>query len=81
MKSRYKYVKYMPTSYVNTKAGLKRWEELPWIAQVSLHHPIFGTQRLGASKRFATEREAAIHVDKVFLEHGRAPVNILKPKS
>ena len=35
---------------------------------------------LGRSKRFNTEREAALFVDKVLIENGKSPVNILKLK-
>lgn len=35
---------------------------------------------LGRSKWFDTEREAALFVDKVLIENGKSPVNILKLK-
>ena len=35
---------------------------------------------LGRSKRFNTELEAALFVDKVLIENGKSPVNILKLK-
>ena len=79
MKSQYKYVRWnVPIE--KTSSQLKRAEKLPWVARVMICDMDGKSQGIGGVKAFATEREAAIHVDKILLEHGRAPVNILKPK-
>lgn len=41
---------------------------------------IWSGEILGRSKWFDTEREAALFVDKVLIENGKSPVNILKLK-
>ena len=59
---------------------MKIAEEMPWVAHVQLRDFDGKKFMVGGVKRFATEREAAIHVDRILLEHGREPVNILKRK-
>ena len=87
MKSAYKYVAYDPDGKVSPAVGglgvashLRKCADFPWAAR-----PCFGISfdvkksTRGTYKRFATEREAALFVDKWMLSQGRAPVNILKP--
>jgi hypothetical protein len=75
--------KYWGVSYVRSINGMKSkieyYEERPWYCSVQVSHE-FGKQKR-VQKRFATEREAAIHADKINLEHNLGkPLNILKPK-
>jgi len=85
---RYKYVRYDPDgttgiarSNHRTKRKLGLLELNPWVALPQFLKEFGGTRkRTGADKRFATEREAALFVDKWFLSHGREPVNILVRK-
>lgn len=52
----------------------KRCEaERPWCAAVK--NEVLGTR---VQRQFATEREAALFVDKVLISMGKEPVNILK---
>jgi len=79
IKSSYKYVNWIqvttPTSIKeNEKTNLK-----PWCAAIPFR--IFNiNDGYNWTAFFATEREAAIAVDKKMIELGRKPVNILKPK-
>jgi len=66
--SKYKYVYFSP----NTPVSELVWKALPAIA-------ILGKSKCIGGKRFKTEREAALHVDMMFIRHGLPPVNILKP--
>ena len=85
---RFKYVRYDPdgtTGIVRSNHRTKRKMELcvlmPWVAVPRYFQEFEGTRNMtGSSKRFATEREAALFVDKWFLSHGREPVNILVRK-
>jgi len=83
---RYKYVIYDPDGvYIfqreRTLAAIKSASSLPWIARPAFVKGFDGALcRTNSSKRFATEREAALFVDKWFLSHGREPVNILVRK-
>ena len=79
MTSKYKYVKRLG-AYSKTAHNMKVAEQMPWVAQVMLRDFDGIKFTMGGCKRFATEREAAIHVDRILLEHGREPVNILKRK-
>jgi hypothetical protein len=74
--SKYKYVYLVKNNNWNT---IKSRMDLIWNA-----HPMtyeFGKVKSLGSKTFKTEREAALHVDKVFIRYGLPPVNILKPVS
>ena len=85
---RYKYVRYDPDgttgiarSNKRTKRKMELLEMKPWVAVPRYFREFEGTRNMtGSSKRFATEREAALFVDKWFLSHGREPVNILVRK-
>lgn len=56
------------------KSSIRSIEAKPWEAKVQI-------DGLSIRKRFPTEREAAIQVDKWVLEYRLdAPLNILKPK-
>ena len=80
MKSQYKYVRYQPFAMCRTKSQDAKAELFPWRAVVTMRDDLGGQFCVSTSKTFATEREAAIHVDRILLEHGREPVNILKRK-
>ena len=55
----------------------KKWDaDRPWRGSVTNH-----TLGTNVSRQFATEREAALFVDKVLISMGKEPVNILKPLS
>lgn len=72
MKSQYKGVIFDTSKH----HGRDRLEN-KWVARCK----VFGQQNKGGrSSRHATEREAAIAYDKMLIELGRKPVNILKPK-
>ena len=82
---RYKYVRYDPDNSIlggkNTKANLQKAICLPWVAAPAHENNNGGIRmRSAITKRFATEREAALFVDQWFLSHGREPVNILVRK-
>lgn len=52
----------------------KKWDaSRPWRGSVT--NDLLGTK---VQRQFATEREAAIFVDKVLISIGKDPVNILK---
>ena len=66
----YGYGKYVERSKTYKNVAKKRkGERIIWEGVV-----------LGRSKWFDTEREAALFVDKVLIENGKSPVNILKLK-
>lgn len=71
--SQYKHVCYSPERVGSV--AKKKWQaKLPWQANSRLNGTKF-------TKWFATEREAAIQVDKWTIEHKlNRPLNILKPK-
>lgn len=85
---RYKYVRYDPDGSMGllygshrTKRRLEDLELVPWVAVPHFQNGVFDVGgRMSCVKRFATEREAALFVDKWFLSHGREPVNILVRK-
>ena len=84
---RYKYVRHDPDGEhilgwsQRTKHRMNKALVLPWIAVPLFRSGVLGAGKLiHGSKRFATEREAALFVDKWFLSHGREPVNILVRK-
>jgi len=74
----YKYVYYddNPSPSFRNASAIRYSTDLPWRAVPCYGNGIFKKQ--GPSKRFSTEREAALYVDKWFIEQGRKPVNILK---
>lgn len=74
----YKYVYYdeAPSFSDRSASRILKYKVLPWHGRPCYGSGIFKKQ--GPSKRFATEREAALYVDKWFIEQGRKPVNILK---
>lgn len=80
---RFKYVFYDPGvsgffGNQRTKKSLGDLMKLPWVGMPYFNTGCDGARRkVGASKRFATEREAALFVDKWFIDKGRPPVNIL----
>ena len=78
--TKYRYV-YMETERHGPNMGAKSaitWRNtVPWTARL-IYQEAFGPK--SKFKRFATEREAAMQVDKWLIELGRAPVNILKRK-
>lgn len=64
--------------YPNQKGGRTRWgiewtDNLPWVGLIT-------TYGKNPWKAFATEREAALWVDKQLIRLGREPVNILVRK-
>lgn len=62
-------------SPMGQKSEIQSIEKSPWI--ISIQTP--SGKRV--YKSFATEREAAIHADRINLEHRMGkPLNILKPK-
>jgi len=67
MTSKYKYV-----MFYNKGANSNR--KKPWKMNI-----LFG--KLNATASFATEREAALAVDKKLIQMGEEPVNILKRKT
>jgi len=75
--SKYKYVRHKEVGHRTNSSGLRYTASLPWEAKLDYRHALGVKTK---SKRFATEREAAIQVDKWLLEMGREPVNILKRK-
>ena len=85
---RYKYVRYDPDGAIwglavsiRTKRRLDGMGLMPWVSVPQFFHGVSEAGRkISSSKRFATEREAALFVDKWFLSHGREPVNILVRK-
>ena len=83
MKSKYKYVVYRPDgsrgTLYDTARKLRYCEDNPWVAIPATSRDAVGFYKR-ITKRFATEREAALFVDKWFISQGREPVNILKPK-
>ncbi len=84
-KSAYKYVFYDPEGKIcgaHAFCHLKRAKSLPWLARPHMS-VMFAGSRTETVKmaRFATEREAALFVDKWMIEKGRQPVNILKAKA
>ena len=86
--SKYKYVehdaigKYVGPTGMRTKSNLERIANEPWVAIPRIQIKFGGNlSQASSAKRFATEREAALFVDKWMLEHGRQPVNILKAKT
>lgn len=56
--------KYKYVALFETKEGLERW----------------GVQMMGNTKYYDSEREAALSVDKVLINKGKEPVNILVRK-
>lgn len=85
MKSKYKYVRYNPGGFIDAYLGsarnIRKLADTPWVARPFINVILGDTQSTkGPTKRFATEREAALFVDKWFISQGREPVNILKPK-
>lgn len=79
---RYRYVFHAPegiSGYEMNGNGPSRTKDLPWVAiprgRVSKENKM-----VIARRRFATEREAAMYVDKWMIEKGRKPLNILKPR-
>lgn len=70
--SGYLYV-YPHVIYSGKKCHLDRKADLPWMGKIT----IGGTN---IHKEFATEREAALWVDRQLIRLGRPPVNILVPK-
>ena len=82
---RFKYVCYDPDGTRGrtdrTKKKLEARALKPWIARPFFEKGAKGASEMAnATVRFATEREAALFVDKWFLSHGREPVNILVRK-
>lgn len=57
-----------------SKSNMARMYRLPWKGMIGM-----GGSHI--HKEFATEREAALWVDKQLIRLGRPPVNILKPKN
>jgi len=83
VKSRYKYVRFLPNSCPGgrrTARDLKVAAERPWLADPMIWNPVTNRSHSFKCKRFANERDAALHVDMVFIGVGREPVNILKRK-
>ena len=70
MKSKYKFVFYR--NIINCKFDR---ESGKWSGKVYIDN-----YRTKQKSFFKTEREAALWVDKVLLENGKEPVNILKRK-
>jgi len=85
--SAYKYVIHDPEGKKSPAVGgrrvasrLRNCADYPWAANPRISTQFDGNMTTrGTYKRFATEREAALFVDKWMLSQGRAPVNILKP--
>ena len=70
MKSKYKYVYHCP---FKTGSASKLNDLNVWQGYVRINH-------VNKRKKFKTERDAAIWVDKTLMENGLQPVNIFKPK-
>lgn len=68
----YKYLSKSKYKYVKSWLRKKR-DEVVFMAQITVN----GKSK---SKEFEKERDAALCVDKWFLEMGKEPVNILKRK-
>lgn len=69
---------------VNTSRGTSADQRLvktkPWYVKVQVSRSGYDVKAV--HKSFATEREAAIHADRVNLEYNLGkPLNILKPKT
>jgi hypothetical protein len=77
--SKYKYVQRNPNGRAGTKSGIERSNKTPWLARFGVWDKLSQSQTW-RSKCFATEREAALQVDKWLIELGKPPVNILKPR-
>lgn len=65
MKSKYKNV------YAPTPRQIGRIRE--WRARIRIDGVIYDSY-------YATEKEAALAIDKILIRHGKEPVNILKAK-
>jgi len=73
--SRLNLIKNIPSKYKYVQ-GIKKDDIIIYRAQIKTHK----ISKVSWTKHYATEREAAIGVDKWLLENGFPPVNILKPK-
>lgn len=75
--SQYKYVSRARGCYHRCSKEIRKG--LEWVAAPRAWKE--GRQISLCTKQFKTEREAALYVDRKFIEHGLEPVNIIKRKT